>query len=378
MRHHMRRTAAFTLVELLVVIAIIGVLVGLLLPAVQSAREAARRMQCQNNMKQLSLACLNYESAFKRMPARQAGTGVLHQQERGLRMRASGFITLLPFIEQEPLYNAILARDIRRQAPWDNWFRANGGKLPFLECPSDTGFGNTHDPNGRAGDGTVSYAFNAGDCFARSGWHTEDERNRPDLSRQKPKLTTRGVFGRHDYVKLSAISDGTSNTLAISERSIPTEVDGLGMVAWVATSPGAVADFRPLQCRALWGGTAYTGSGYVRFNSDTQAGFRWADGAAFFHAFTTILPPNSAVCLLGDANWRATGGHYGPGIWTPTSEHTGGVNTANVDGSVRFLSENIDTGNLGARAIAENRGGPSPYGVWGALGSRNGGETPQQ
>src|SRR6056297_3627408 len=88
---------AFTLVELLVVIAIIGILVGLLLPAVQAAREAARRMQCSNNLKQMTLACLNYESAFKRMPARQGGTGTIPSW--GLRLRASGFIHLLPFIE---------------------------------------------------------------------------------------------------------------------------------------------------------------------------------------------------------------------------------------------------------------------------------------
>ena len=146
------------------------------------------------------------------------------------------------------------------------------------------------------------------------------------------------------------------------------------MVYWSAGS--AVGTYLPLTCRTEWGGTGYF-SIANRFNSDTQAGYRWADGAAFFHAFTTILPPNTAVCLIGDANWSATGGHYGPGIWTPTSEHTGGVQCAMADGSVQFISENIDTGNLGVVAPLETGGGISPYGVWGALGTKSAGEVNQ-
>ncbi|RMF37791.1 MAG: DUF1559 domain-containing protein [Planctomycetota bacterium] len=358
--------SAFTLVELLVVIAIIGILVGLLLPAVQAAREAARRMQCTNNLKQLSLAALNYESAFGRFPSRQQGSGTIPSYQQ--RMRLSGFATMLPYLEQAPLYDLI---QTTQRSPWDNWFQSNGQTLPFLGCPSDPGFGRATDPNGRSWDGNTSYAFCAGDNYARSAWWENNERNNRQVSITQPVIRARGIFGRHNYAKMGAITDGTSNTLAFSERRIPTSETGKGMVYWTSGSPST---FVPLLCRAQWSAGGYVNPA-IRFNSDTQAGYRWADGAAFFHAFTTILPPNTAVCLLGSNQWQQTGGHYGPGIWTPTSEHTGGVNASFADGSVHFISENIDTGNLGAVAWPDVGGGPSPYGVWGALGTKAGSEV---
>ena len=368
MRASITRRSAFTLVELLVVIAIIGILVGLLLPAVQSAREAARRMSCSNNVKNLALAALNYESAFKRMPPRQGGSGQI--RTRHLRMRASGFVYMLPFLEQNNLYTQIYDRQI---APWAGWYRNNGGDLSFLQCPSDPGSGRTRDPNGRAGRGTNSYAMCAGDNYERSAW--PNERNDINLSFNRPVMRNRGIFGRHTYVRLAEVSDGTSNTLAFSERRTPTDPFGRGMVAWSAGADEAT--FVPLLCRTLWEGTRYGGT-YVRFSQDTQAGYRWADGAAFFHSFTTILPPNTAVCLIGNPRWQATGGHYGPGIWTPTSEHTGGVKCSMADGSVQFVSENIDTGNLGIVAPAPTgAAGESPFGVWGALGTKAGSEVVQ-
>lgn len=368
MKKSLSPRAGFTLVELLVVIAIIGILVGLLLPAVQAAREAARRMQCSNNLKQLSLAALNYESAYQRFPSRQQGSGTIRTQNQ--RMRMSGFGTMLPFIEQTALWNSIQAQ---QRSPWNNWYRANGGQLSFLGCPSDPGWGRDRDPNNRTWDGNVCYAFNAGDCYARGAWHDQGERDNTNLSIQRPTIHVRGPFGRHTYYKIGSVTDGTSNTLAFSERRIPTSQTGKGMVMW---SAGDTDVFVPLTCRALWGGAGGYNGAAVRFNADTQSGYRWADGAAFFHAFTTILPPNTAVCLIGNSDrWQATGGHYGPGIWTPTSEHTGGVNCSYVDGSVHFLSQSIDTGNLSIIPPPEVGGGPSPFGVWGALGSRTGGEV---
>lgn len=361
------RRQGFTLVELLVVIAIIGILVGLLLPAVQAAREAARRMQCSNNVKQLALAALNYESAYKRFPSRQAGSGTIPSW--GQRLRLSGFCAMLPFLEQTSLYNLI---EDEQRNPWNGWYRANGGQLSFLHCPSDPGNDRQVDPNNRAWCGTVGYAFCAGDSYARSAWWEDNERQNRAISISKPRIDARGIFGRHNYPRIGEIIDGTSNTLAFSERRIPTTQDGKGMVYWSAGS--AVNSYIPLTCRTEWGANRYFNIAN-RFNSDTQAGFRWADGAAFFHAFTTILPPNTAVCLIGDNNWSNTGGHYGPGIWTPTSEHTGGVQCAMADGSVQFISENIDTGNLGVVAPLETFGGISPYGVWGAMGTKSGGEV---
>ncbi len=142
----MRPKTGFTLVELLVVIAIIGILVGLLLPAVQAAREAARRMQCSNNLKQTALALHNYESAFKRFPAHCMGAGNMNTAigsgiiggQRGLY---AGMVCIAAYLEQNALYQQLETAQI---TPWaDTPFNATTAliatRLPFLQCPSDTG-----------------------------------------------------------------------------------------------------------------------------------------------------------------------------------------------------------------------------------------------
>lgn len=143
------------------------------------------------------------------------------------------------------------------------------------------------------------------------------------------------------------------------------------MMAVVAGDPATAL---PAACRATWGGSKYT-SAATMFTQDTSPGYRWGDGCPFFNGLATILPPNTAVCLIGSTSWSAGGGHYGPGMWTATSEHPGGVMVAMADGSTRFISETIDAGNQAVVAPAFNARGESPYGVWGALGSKNGGES---
>jgi len=366
----MKNRSGFTLVELLVVIAIIGILVGLLLPAVQAAREAARRMQCSNNVKQLGLACHNYESTYKRFPARQGGTGYIHAAAQRLRLGATGVLT--PFIEQNALWNQI---STRQTAPWANnattdpqWL----ARISTLICPSDA-FNEGPDARGSNSPwGRLSYAFNSGDTYVNSVVSAA-ERNDAALSFQARPMANRGIFGRYDFTKMGAISDGTSNTALIAERSIPTGLRDKGMVM-VDASGSNLATYSPLSCRTFWAGSQYAAAASP-FTQDTSPGYRWADGCAFFNAFTTILPPNTAVCLLGDPAWQSGGGHYAPGIWTPTSQHTGGVTVGLADGSVRFVSDNIDTGNLTVPALASTAGGLSPYGVWGALGTKSGGEV---
>ena len=363
------RRLGFTLVELLVVIAIIGILVGLLLPAVQAAREAARRMQCSNNVKQISLAVLNYESANKRFPARQSGTGTLNVG--GQRMRLSIFVSILPYIEQSALYERILSRPAA--FPWENHVDWNS-TLPGYICPSDS-YGATTDARGSAApNGKCSYSVNGGDNYL-SSVTTPSERTDANeaLLATKRSMPNRGVFGRNDYQSIGAITDGASNTLMVAERNIPNALRGKGMVM-VDAGASNLSSYVPLSCRAYWLGTEYSPAA-AAFTQDTSPGHRWGEGLAFFTAFTTVLPPNTALCLLGNPAWESGGGHLGPGIWTPTSEHTGGVTASLCDGSVRFISSSIDAGNSSTVAPASTASGMSPYGVWGALGTKGGGEV---
>lgn len=354
-----RRRPGFTLIELLVVIAIIAILVSLLLPAVQQAREAARRTQCKNNLKQLGLALHNYHDVYNRFCSRQTGSGTI--SSGGMRARASGFFALLPYLEQKNLYETMVSE---QAAPWAN-LASNNSKLSALMCPSDTG---ERQPAGGGPRGLLSYAMCSGDAVEKSvSSAAERTSNAPNLP-----IPNRGMFGRMVCYRMRDVTDGTSNTIAFAERQRPNDVRGMGMPAVEAA--GDENAFAPLTCAAYFDGRRYVPSAAM-FTQDTSPGYRWADGAAFFNAVSTILPPNSATCLLGDAAWQSGGGHYGPGLWTSTSEHTGGVQVCLADGSVRFVSENIDTGNLSLNAPRRTDSGPSPFGVWGALGTRSGGEV---
>jgi Protein of unknown function (DUF1559) len=183
-------------------------------------------------------------------------------------------------------------------------------------------------------------------------------------------IKTRGIFGRHSYTRIAEITDGTSNTIALGERQRPAKVFDKGGVAVDASANPA--NYVPLSCRAMFNGQSYNPS-TTMFTSDDAPGYRWAGGNAYFAALTTILPPNSAACVFGNSG--AISAHLFPGIWSASSEHPSGVMVAMGDGSTRFISNNIDCGNLAAVAPPSDSGGGSPYGVWGALGSKNAGDT---
>ncbi len=348
MKLSIRRRTAFTLIELLVVIAIIAILIALLLPAVQQAREAARRTQCKNNLKQLGLALHNYADVYDKFPPFSGGSG-RPQGGSHMRTRLSGFVALLPYFEQANLSNTISAVTTS-QPPWNNvpyWTTP----MPNLQCPSDPG----NIPPVGALRGKRNYVFCAGDGAVGNGNNTG--------SVTPIVVQTRGMFGAVGCYSFRDNTDGTSNTIAIAEAAAPVKRDGLGAVAvdLGITSPAA--------CRALYnsGTKTYVNGGWA---ADTTRGYRWGDGAAYFSAFTTATPPNTASCFN-----TGTGNHWYSGMWNSSSNHTGGVQVALMDGSCRFISENIDAGNQAATAPAGNAGGPSPYGVWGALGTRDGGEV---
>jgi prepilin-type N-terminal cleavage/methylation domain-containing protein len=359
---------AFTLVELLVVIAIIGILVGLLLPAVQAAREAARRMQCSNNLKQLGLSVHNYESTFKKFPIGQGGTG--NQGNNGHATRLSGLVGLLPFIEQGPLFNQIWATPHGGLRPHLPAFIPWTVQVGTLLCPSDSksAFGANQGTNNALGK--TNYMMSRGDSIYRTYW--QSARTAANERNAVPN-PTRGPFGFRHSTGFGDIPDGTSNTILFSERLIAEFLAGSISAARIGTGaawnvyPGEVLRDSPGVCMSEKGP-----NGVYRDSTRVQGfhGDRWADNSGQRSTINTVLPPNGVSCCSGGGE----GGNCESSVIAPSSFHTGGVQSVLCDGSVHFISENIDTGNLGLPSPVGGGGGPSPYGVWGALGSKNGGD----
>jgi prepilin-type processing-associated H-X9-DG protein len=171
----------------------------------------------------------------------------------------------------------------------------------------------------------------------------------------------RGIFGFNTRVSFADIRDGSSNTIAIAERLVCADIHAVGENLVYNQGGGVVSS--PISCRSKGANGYYASSATVY--PGPWMGRRWPEGIPMFAGFMTILPPNAPACLVGT--------DISAGIITPTSAHPGGVNCALADGSVHFISESIDTGNLSISAT--NLTGQSPYGVWGALGTKDGGET---
>ncbi len=334
------RQRGFTLIELLVVIAIIAILIALLLPAVQQAREAARRTQCKNNLKQLGLALHNYHDVYNTFTYRQGGTNT-GDAITGNWGRLSGMFGLLPYFDQGPLFNQVqspltidgVSYPANGPAPWTEAYTPWTAVISGLLCPSDT----THVRVNRLGNS--SYAFSAGDSS--------------NVNAANP----RGVFGVNSRANFRDFADGTSNTIMLAERMFPTSTNDIANVLYASNFTV------PNDCRATFNMTTRQ---YVTGTPQQQTGDRWADGGAAYSAFNTILPINSPSCAHN--NHDAQNGFY-----SASSRHTGGCHGLMGDGSVRFISENIDAGNLGIDAA--NPPGQSPYGVWGSLGTKAAGEV---
>jgi len=382
---------AFTLVELLVVIAIIGMLIALLLPAVQAAREAARRMQCTNQLKQLGLAVHNHHDALNEFPG--AGGGWNGNQ--------TAFVPLMPYFEETARH-----ADIQSQQHADGYFSPYHdhacwkGSMTALLCPSDSGSRDGHTPSGH----TTGPQIAANYCFSEADFILEEYgragNNRSPFGMKlisgdkgaNPASVAgwrSGNWGGGSAYGMSGITDGTSNTVIMSER-VATPGNGQDIVEQIKGGVyGQGFDMwnsRPAACAARKGaGGQYIPNGQPRGGTGTNFGY-YSYQNSYFH---TILPPNGPSC-----SWTNPSGFDGSwGAWaallSPTSFHTGGVNVCFADGSIRFVSETIHHGNDLTLwfwfAGYENRqgqgregyidGGASPFGVWGALGTMNGAES---
>lgn len=400
----------FTLLELLVVMGIIGILVGLLLPAVQAAREAARRMSCANNFKQIALGVAQYHDAFENLPLHATGTfSNANDPANTNQFRLSFLVSITPYMGQTPLWEAISseymgmppnetgvnnAEPYAIEDPSYGMYEGRGeqnqshayppmGPSPAVaayqpwrvevttyRCPSDPGMGSPSL-------GRTNYAACLGDAtegldaglwrYEASAWSPSGE--------TLMRATGRGMFVPRMMTSYDDVTDGLSSTIMLGEiatdlgdhdqRTVPSIENG-----W---SPGVLDDVeicreqadpsRPMfweergAPNAHWSPHAYEGRG-----------FRWADAMGLMTGGNTILPPNRELCFGGDA---AT-----IGTVTFSSRHQGGCHVAMGDGAIKFMTDSIDCGSLQG-TVTENGqdelspGSPSPFGLWGALGTRD-------
>jgi len=389
-RKGLRQKNAFTLVELLVVIAIIGMLIALLLPAVQAAREAARRMQCSNNIRQLTLALHTFHDTHSRLPSSSFDPIVVN-----FELRRAGFMGLLfPYIEQSALYSAIF-QPLDRNAPLDTdagdmrVYRkpSTGTLLNALLCPTD-GVGRSRWSRQRGSEFQMftNYRGSRGDLGGRCAWNYDPDPdyggignpsnayrsagNLANMPRSWLRSGGRGNFG--------VVTSGLSNTIAFSEGRIGPDSNTQRYTEVMAHVPSAYNRI-PQECLNVRGPNG-------TFRNPNQATF--AAGDNHWHGrralgnwpsmaqFYTLLPPNSPSCA---ENWDWD--------WTSASSfHPGGVNASFLDGAGRFIPDSIETRNMHRRAAALGLNPDSPpdsprdpddnnlpfsYGVWAELGAVN-------
>jgi prepilin-type N-terminal cleavage/methylation domain-containing protein len=363
-----RKFIGFTLVELLVVIAIIGVLIALLLPAVQAAREAARRMQCANRLKQLAIATHNYHDVHLALPAGHHNNRWSPSSPTNT-YRYSGFPSIFPFLELTSAFEELKTVTIDPSSQTTSTLgTVRVSVIPAFLCPSSAG-------NSKQATWVTrtNYRMCEGDN-AQHHW----------LNTSSPDAYHRGCFGYLTWYNFATITDGTSNTIFYSERDladtpvgtgaghIPTrkiktdiafDYSGVFDGSATATSPSYLAS-RSTCLSTMGSGGEYI-STITSSNLRAYHGILY-DGVAFETGFETITPPNGPSCT------RSGNRGY---VVSATSNHSGGVQIALADASVRFVSETINIGvgdKFDGDVVAT---GESPFGIWGAMGSRNGGES---
>ncbi len=343
----------FTLIELAVVLVIVAILIGLLLPSVRISRDAARRTQCSNNLKQIGLALHTYHDTFKVLPAAMGGTDGGSSKFAGNANRLSGLVAVLPYIEQGALWNTIanpsefsgVRYPSMGPAPWVAAYTPWKASIPTFHCLSSL--------TKPVEFGLSNYAFCVGD-MAR-------EIHQPHASR--------GAFACGLRIKFSDVLDGLANTISMAEIGNQSARLTLGQIATL--QPSGLLD-SPKLCLNLADPKQRSHYKNDARLSDLGRGGCWADGSAGFSLFNTILPPNSPSCAVNGTD--AVDGLYPMG-----SQHPDGGNILRLDGSTHFISANIDAGppnqpTLTTQQMCES-GIASPHGVWGALGSANGNDS---
>ena len=389
-----RDRQGFTLVELLVVIAIIGVLVGLLLPAVQAAREAARRMSCSNNFKQIGLAMHNYHSAYKSLPGQNWGTiSPMNGGNDDNAYQQSYLVGLLPFMEQQALWEQIANPNQDRidggvQSPpfppmgppqWNGQYIPWATELPGLRCPSDPGVGAPARgrSNYAACMGDSADAGHYGSTYITGG--AISETGIPNWFNGRGRAACRGVFVPREQTAFRDILDGLANTIAGGEiatdlgdrdkRTIPSFRNGNTQVRNT-----------PLLCRShinperpqFWAPTLPSPAALSAVA--VGRGYRWAAGRLVWTGINTILPPNTELCFGGGAGAGSPNDTFGTA--SASSRHQGGAHILMADGAVKFITDSIEAGDATIGNVWRGGTGPripgaaSPYGLWGALGTR--------